>query len=396
MRVNDPCSVCVGGSRCADDTFVKPVLSGEVRNTSLCSNGKERVDAFDAAQRLHDDNQARLAKLHAAPAVKTLATFVATTASATGISFHATSEVTKETPVAELLAAWRGPLRVTSVVDVFNDNLNFTVDSWAKLEALNARMLPVMLKYQLLPQQDHPAIAAACTAFSANYNAIAAAIAEMEAAADGDTSIVVDVTRDMAAIAAQATAAIRRHGVILLPAQTTTHMLPLGMTIDHLAFLRDNLRASGVQAPALQLLYRATVDGSSKWGLLRGTKGKGPVLIVGREQSSGWLFGGYMHCGISDEGGYQTTPQSFVFTLTNPHGLPPTAWRPTGSSDAVHRHGRHTTISWPGALFNIDNSALEWSGCAFDFAFASRAPHGGRVFTGHLEWTASEVLVYRV
>lgn len=106
----------------------------------------------------------------AAPAAP--ATFAEKYKAAEGLRAANAAVFASRTPAA---APWCGPLALTPIEDVFNDNLNYDADRWPKLEALNAGMLPVMRKFRML-YPECPDVIAATAAFLDNYQVIADAL----------------------------------------------------------------------------------------------------------------------------------------------------------------------------------------------------------------------------
>lgn len=174
----------------------------------------------------------------------------------------------------------------------------------------------------------------------------------------------------------------------------------MGVTADHFGVLSAALRACGVSAPAFELLYQASVDGVTLDDAVRKCSGKGPVLVIGRESTRGWLFGGFMDVGISDElgalGGLFSAPRAFVFSLTNPHGTQPTV-RSRGVDPRGVFRGDSRGLCWHNTLQASPGSLLQW--VASDdggMCYKARGARGVNAFTGSEAWAASDVLAYRV
>lgn len=238
-------------------------------------------------------------------------------------------------------------------------------------------MLKVMAKYEMF-HHESPKVVAATAAFVANYRAIGAALVVMEARVADCTSITT------------------RTATFESVAGVPSHLAELGVTAAHMSFLRDRLRVSGIGATCFELLYQATVDGVKGADVARKCKGHDGILVVAREASSGWLYGGYMDCGVSDDGAEMLAPQAFVFSLPNPHGLPATAWRRGCKGFGTKLNCTVSGLSWTEALWAPAGSMLTWQGCAGEHGYQPRGSHGLHVFTGSSYWTASEVLIDRV
>lgn len=159
------------------------------------------AEAFDATKAVQQRSKAKFAALRAAAPAKTRSVTVSPGAKEGSLTFEVT-ETIKVTPVADLLAAWKGPLKLAPIEDVFNDKLDLVVDTWPKLETLNDAMLTTLAKYRLLDWKN-PEVTTAVSAFIANFAAVADAIAAMEKLAAGEESIKADVEALVAATKAQ-------------------------------------------------------------------------------------------------------------------------------------------------------------------------------------------------
>lgn len=153
--------------------------------------------------------------------------------------------------------------------------------------------------------------------------------------------------------------------------------------------MREKLRISGICTRAPELLYRATVDGVTADDLRRKCAGKDSLLVIGREETDGWLYGCYLDYGINvfnDSIPFDAC-QLLVFSLSNPHGDAPvfgavgkrTQWRPL-----LVTLGAESVLRWSclDSLWVLVSSDIKG--------------YGTRAFTGSESWTASDVLVYRV
>lgn len=347
------------------------------------------TEKYDAAKAIKECNDARFVAVRAAAAVKHRETYVDPVVKDGRISFTV-NEVVTETPVAAFLAAQKGPFapRVVPIDDVFKDKLDYTLDTWAKVEALNAGMLGTMKTFGLFEERTEMS-RAATTTFIANYRAIADALTAMEALVAGQPSIVDETRASLLEVSARLDAIIAAGG-LKTEFVDLGQAAGLGVMAAHVAFLKAQLASSGVAAPAFNLLYQATVDGATRADVMRKCKGKGPALVIGRAAVGGWLLGGFMDCGVGDDGGEYSAPQAFVFTLTNPHGVSPSAWRRGSHATGVQRPSSYS-LCWL-----CKGDVLQWTAGDHETCYAPRRPHLCRIFTGANEWLASDVLIYRV
>ena len=75
------------------------------------------------------------------------------------------------------------------------------------------------------------------------------------------------------------------------------------------------------------LLYKATRDGFTDKDFQLKCKGKGEVWVIS-EDVKGNVFGGYTSIGWTGRNPWVRDPASYVYTLVNPHGIPPTKYNP--------------------------------------------------------------------
>lgn len=368
---------------------------------------------FALAKALHDDNVARQTSLEAASkAQRTL--FVEGITKPGGIEFKVVEGMWfKRDDVPEYV-----PPTIIAIEDIFNDHVNYELGANPDdMLELNATMLPVMSKFKMFSHES-PDCIAATAAFVANFRAINEKLAGLEALLCVKPGAMAAMQAECSELATRLATKAAELGVTVRAPATlgacTGRLAPLdglGVTLDHLQFINDSLRTSGFAAPTFELLFQASLDGESTDDLIRKCQGKGPVLVVGRAAAGGWLFGGFMDCGIErgvavgGECNREPAPQAFVFTLTNPLGSPPRAFRRTADGDWVGRCAEGK-CHWIGGMMagyhyvsavHDAPSVLWWSA----IADPAGGPYGlsfsdGTLFTGSRVWRASDVVVYRV
>jgi len=122
---------------------------------------------------------------------------------------------------------------------------------------------------------------------------------------------------------------------------------------------------------------------------MRKCKGIGPALVIGREAVHGWLFGGYMDCGISD---VPEESNGGVKALTNPSKRAE-VWERRDGPWGAYRNPALWCMRWNHTLGAKAGSVLEWETSTFWPSFGSWS---GTELTGTDKWTAADVLNYRV
>jgi len=359
---------------------------------------------FKLAQALHDSNAARFAALRVAPPVVRHETFINPVWVASGALRFQVSEFVTSSPVAEYLALWAGSETICDIQDFFKAKMNCWPAAWKDLEQLNKEMLPAMAKFELL-REDVRRVVVATNRFVRNFRSISVALTAMEGNAAGTPSIAAAVTERCAAIAAtahgdddaiaQVQAMAHEAGVAPIEALAS---IRIGATHAHMQFLLAQLSSAGVSAPAFELLYQATVDGVTGADLMRKCKEKGGVLVLARAAVGGWLYGGYMDCGIAEKSKVRAAERSFVFSLTSPGGHLPTAWVRSLNVHGVWHHSAMYSLCWLGRLHASATSVLQWRADDKDQdrCYCGLRSRPGTAFTGSNQWEASEVLVFRV
>jgi hypothetical protein len=123
---------------------------------------------------------------------------------------------------------------------------------------------------------------------------------------------------------------------------TGPHLLAIGCTPQHETHLRDWVSAAigATQAAQLRLLYKATRDGFMAKDYHRACGGYSRLLCVIREKERGWLFGGFtsVPAASTQARNEHVDATAFLFTLTNPHGIPPTKYVTKAGAPAVCTH----------------------------------------------------------
>ena len=85
----------------------------------------------------------------------------------------------------------------------------------------------------------------------------------------------------------------------------------------------------------MELIYRATRDGTTPQKFHDFCDNKGPTIILYKNEK-GNVFGGYTSISWSNNGGYKSAPESFIFTLTNIHNTEPTQFLSRNSNNELY------------------------------------------------------------
>jgi len=149
----------------------------------------------------------------------------------------------------------------------------------------------------------------------------------------------------------------------------------------------------------LTLLYKATVDGFSADAFHAKCDDKGPTLSV-IQSKEGFIFGGYSAQSWGGNG-FKTDHTTFLYTLTNPHSLPPTKYilKPLEAAHAIMCYNFYTVVYGGGvhaiqvcSLSNeVPNSWVNFPG-----SFIDSTGKGKETFTGASAFSTSEMEIYSV
>ncbi|CAF1446238.1 unnamed protein product, partial [Didymodactylos carnosus] len=121
--------------------------------------------------------------------------------------------------------------------------------------------------------------------------------------------------------------------------------------------------------------------------------GKGATMtIIQSNDDPGYLFGGYTTVSWSSTCSWQPDPQAFLFTLTNPHNIPPTKYHVKEKSMqfAVY-HDATVGPSFGGDICVKNNSNAF---VRFPVTYLDTTHHGDKTFTGNKHLTMSDIEIY--
>ncbi|CAF4498282.1 unnamed protein product [Rotaria socialis] len=109
------------------------------------------------------------------------------------------------------------------------------------------------------------------------------------------------------------------------------------------------------------LIYKASRDGFSASDFHHYCDDQGPTLTVIQSRDGGHLFGGYTSASWSPTGKYiHDSNNPFLFTLTNPHGIPPTKYSVRNPKYSIFPQMNCGPIFGAGNdLYCCDNSQID-------------------------------------
>ncbi len=152
-----------------------------------------------------------------------------------------------------------------------------------------------------------------------------------------------------------------------------------------------------------ELIYKATWDGIRGQDFHRCCDNKGPTMTIIQSKNDNYLFGGYTEVSWTCDGKYKTDPAAFLFTLTNPHDIPPTKF--LRNPQEINSVGHNETIGpyFGGVVKDkkhfIDiqiwnNANKQYSTCSFPSSYLDTTGIGATLFTGTKNFMVNEIEVY--
>eukprot|EP00026_Physarum_polycephalum_P009528 Phypoly_transcript_09656.p1 GENE.Phypoly_transcript_09656~~Phypoly_transcript_09656.p1 ORF type:complete len:440 (+),score=86.82 Phypoly_transcript_09656:73-1320(+) len=149
---------------------------------------------------------------------------------------------------------------------------------------------------------------------------------------------------------------------------------------------------------AFNLLYKATRDGFAADDFHRVCDGKGPTLAL-IQSSEGFLFGGYTPISWDSTNGFLAHPDCFVYTLTNPHSIPPTRYNlHRGNMEAICCSPLYSVTFGGGYDIVVCSNSNESSNSYTNFphSYEDTTEKERDTFTGNWQFTTRDVEVYSV
>jgi hypothetical protein len=174
-----------------------------------------------------------------------------------------------------------------------------------------------------------------------------------------------------------------------------TLLAECGVTEAGASQLRDWLTESIGRSPtALSLRYRGSRDGFAPRDFHRHTDNVPRLLVLVHEKDHGCIFGGFTNIGFRSEGGWQSDPLAFLFTLRNVHGIPPAKYPSTGIATILWDPSHAWWFGFGGALgLHADGKTYSYLG--FNESYADTTGKGELTFAGAAErWQMAELLAF--
>jgi hypothetical protein len=109
---------------------------------------------------------------------------------------------------------------------------------------------------------------------------------------------------------------------------------------------------------------------------------------------NGYLYGGYTSISWTSRGTYAPDNTAFLFTLTNPNGIPPTKYPISPGKNAIYDMPSYgPTFGTGHDLYMDSNNTNGYTN--FPHAFQDSTGHGNNTFTGNRNTQAADIEVFK-
>ena len=151
----------------------------------------------------------------------------------------------------------------------------------------------------------------------------------------------------------------------------------------------------------LELIYRGTRDGTKPNNFHNLCDNKGPTITLFKNEK-GYIFGGYASISWTNNGGYKSAPDSFIFTLTNIHNIEPIKFPSKKDNEEVNHDSKRGPWFGGGRDFGLDGDFLKSEAYInFPYTYPDILGKGRSIFTGDFDNNKkyikiSEVEVFKI
>jgi hypothetical protein len=151
-----------------------------------------------------------------------------------------------------------------------------------------------------------------------------------------------------------------------------------------------------IEMKPVKLLYKASQDNFAASSFHQRCDNKESTLTI--IKSNGYLFGGYTpnSWNSSDRWVNDSTNQSFIFTLTNPHSIPPTKYSLVAPENSIYYDpslGPSFGYGCDICIWNHSNNN-SCSSTKFPSSYSDSTGNGKVTFTGQYCFTVQEIEVF--
>ena len=129
----------------------------------------------------------------------------------------------------------------------------------------------------------------------------------------------------------------------------------------------------------MELIYRGTRDGTTSIIFHDKCDNQGPTIILYKNEN-GYIFGGYASISWKSEGSYLKAPNSFIFTLTNIHGIEPIKFPNSDLNKCVY-HNSSYGPTFPDDICIYKDFIVEKSYIGFPYRYKDLSNKGKSIFS---------------
>jgi hypothetical protein len=168
------------------------------------------------------------------------------------------------------------------------------------------------------------------------------------------------------------------------------------LSMEHQAKLNEFY---GKERQTWSLIYKATRDGFPSANFHRCCDNQGPTITVIQSTNGGYLFGGYTSASWHSTQTYVNDSNgSFLFTITNPHRIPPTKYSIKIPAWSVYTHVNYGPTFGAGHDLYVSNDSDANKSSSFNFphSYNDTTKRGALTFTGQKNFQTNDMEVYRL
>ncbi|CAF1387192.1 unnamed protein product [Rotaria sordida] len=148
-----------------------------------------------------------------------------------------------------------------------------------------------------------------------------------------------------------------------------------------------------------ELIYKATRDGFDTNTFHSRCNNKGPTMTI-IQSNNNYLFGGYTAIPWTSDVSWKNDTTAFLFTLTNPHNIPPTKYliNPGKAVHTVHHNSSCGPYFGAGPDMYLANGSNSNNSSRTNFpaSYLDTTGKGNDTFTGASNFTTSDIEVFKL
>ncbi|CAF1288674.1 unnamed protein product [Rotaria sp. Silwood1] len=148
-----------------------------------------------------------------------------------------------------------------------------------------------------------------------------------------------------------------------------------------------------------ELIYKASRDGFNSNTFHSRCNKKGPTITI-IQSNKNYIFGGYTSIPWKSDGSYKSDSTAFLFTLTNPHNIPPTKYLIDSAhvGNAVYHNSDYGPTFGSGHDIYVANGSNgnNQSHTKFPSGYLDTTGKGNNTFTGEKQFTVSDIEVFQL